>query len=43
MPKCVVGLPDGWGINESHLIVSNSVTPRTIQSMEFSRPEYWSG
>ena len=23
--------------------MSNSVTPWTIQSMEFSRPEYWSG
>ena len=24
-------------------MVSNSVTPWTIQSVEFSRPEYWSG
>ena len=23
--------------------MSNSVTPWTLQSMEFSRPEYWSG
>ena len=27
---------------ESHLVVSNSATPWTIQSMEFFRPEYWS-
>ena len=27
---------------ESHLVVSDSVTPWTIQSMEFSRPEYCS-
>ena len=25
------------------LVVSDSVTPWTIQSLEFSRPEYWSG
>ena len=24
-------------------VVSNSVTPWTTQTMEFSRPEYWSG
>ena len=24
-------------------VVSDSVTPWTIQSMEFSRPEYWNG
>ena len=29
--------------SESHSVVSNSVTPWTIQSMEFFRPEYWSG
>ena len=30
---------------ESHSVVSNSLQPHglTIQSMEFSRPEYWSG
>ena len=27
--------------SESHSVVSNSVTPWTIQSMEFSRPQYW--
>ena len=27
---------------ESHSVVINSVTPWTKQSMEFSRPEYWS-
>ena len=36
-----------WGfymcIHESHSVVFDSVNPRTIQSMEFSRPEYWSG
>ena len=26
----------------SHSVVSDSVTPWTIESMEFSRPEYWS-
>ena len=29
--------------NESCSVMSNSATPWTIQSMEFSRPEYWSG
>ena len=29
--------------SESCSAVSNSVTTWTIQSMEFSRPEYWSG
>ena len=29
-------------IVKSHSVVSDSVTPWTIQSMEFSRPEYWS-
>ena len=29
--------------NESHFVVSDSLTPWTIKSMEFSRPEYWSG
>ena len=28
---------------ESHSVMSDSVTPTTIQAMEFSRPEYWSG
>ena len=28
--------------SESHSVVSDSVTPWTIQSMEFSRPEYCS-
>ena len=30
-------------VSESHSIMSNSVTPWTVQFMEFSRPEYWSG
>ena len=30
-------------VNGSHLVMSDSVTPWTIQSMEFSRPEYWNG
>ena len=29
--------------SESCSIVFNSMTPWTMQSMEFSRPEYWSG
>ena len=29
--------------SESRSVVSDSVIPRTIESMEFSRPEYWSG
>ena len=29
--------------SESGSVLSNSVTPWTIQSMEFFRPEYWSG
>ena len=28
---------------ESHSVMSDCATPWTIQSMEFSRPEYWSG
>ena len=28
--------------SESHSVVSNSATPWTIQSIEFSRPEHWS-
>ena len=43
-----------WASHASHLLlsvkwsescsdVSNSATPWTMQSMEFSRPEYWSG
>ena len=30
-------------VSGSCSVVSDSVTPWTIQSMEFSRPEYWSG
>ena len=29
--------------SESCSFVSDSATPWTIQSVEFSRPEYWSG
>ena len=29
--------------SESRSVVSDSATPWTLQSMEFSRPEYWSG
>ena len=29
--------------SESRSVVSDSVTPWPIQSIEFSRPEYWSG
>ena len=30
-------------MSETHSVVSDSATPWTIQSKEFSRPEYWSG
>ena len=30
-------------MSESHSVVSDSATPWTIQSLEYSRPEYWSG
>ena len=36
----------GWGGrkgSERGSVVSYYVTPWTIQSVEFSRPEYWSG
>ena len=29
--------------SETHSVVSDSATPWTIQCIEFSRPEYWSG
>ena len=29
--------------SESRSVVSDSLRPQTIQPMEFSRPEYWSG
>ena len=29
--------------SESHSVISNSLWPHRLQSMEFSRPEYWSG
>ena len=32
-----------WYESESESGVRLFVTPRTLQSMEFSRPEYWSG
>ena len=31
-----------WSESESHSVVSDPAAPWTIQSMEFSRPEYWS-
>ena len=35
---------DQWRNNSrKNSVVSDSATPWTIQSMEFSRPEYWSG
>ena len=36
-------LHHGLGESESRSVVSDSATPWTIQSMEFSRPVYWSG
>ena len=34
---------DMWSESASHSVVSISAAPWTIQFMEFSRPEYWSG
>jgi len=39
--SCSISLLALW--SESHSVVSDSETPWTIQSMEFFRPEYWSG
>ena len=36
-------LDTGSSVCESHSVVSDSAIPWTILSMEFSRPEYWSG
>ena len=41
LPLCPLGSPHI--ICETHSVVSNSVTLWTTQSMEFSRPIYWSG
>ena len=30
-------------LSESRSVMSDSVTPCTVQSMKFSRSEYWSG
>ena len=30
-------------VSKSHSVVSDSATPWTVQFMEFSGPEYWSG
>ena len=35
-------IASGKSESESCSVMSNSVIPWTIQSMEFSRPEYWS-
>ena len=32
-----------WSESESRSVLSNSLGPHGLQSMEFSRPEYWSG
>ena len=42
LPLSHLGSPILVCESESHLVVSDSATPWTIQSMEFSRPEYWS-
>ena len=39
---CIKKIASGKSESESCSVMSNSVIPRTIQSMEFSRPEYWS-
>ena len=36
-------LKEGVSESESDSVVSDSATPWTIQSMAFSRPEYWNG
>ena len=33
---------NGSEVSESCSVMPDSLTPWTIQSMEFSRPEYWS-
>ena len=48
LPKVLDLLPHFFYIisaceSESGSVVPDSVTPWTIQSMAFSRPEYWSG
>ena len=30
-------------VSESHSVMFDSATPWTVQSVKFSRPEYWSG
>ena len=46
-PCIKMGFPGGASGKESEIescsVVSNTKTPWSIQSMEFSRPEYWSG
>ena len=42
-PKKYILSPKDMDVSQSRSAVSESVTPWTIQSMEFSRPEYWSG
>ena len=43
-PTKICGMPLKVVLDsESRSVVSDSATPWTIQSMEFSRPEYWSG
>ena len=39
---CIKKIASGKSESESCSVMSDSVIPRTIQSMEFSRPEYWS-
>ena len=34
---------NGSEVSESRSVMPDSLTPWTIQSMEFSRTEYWSG
>ena len=42
-PPAVIVVQHEW-VSESYSVVSNSLGPHgLIQSMEFSRPEYWSG
>ena len=42
-PSDIAGAATMENTGESHSVMSNSATPWTTQSMEFSRPEYWNG
>ena len=43
LPMKIQESPGDTVESENHSVVPNSVTPWTIQSMDFFSPEYWSG